>query len=297
VRRMFALVFLLLTVAAAPRGIQEIPVLRDPRSTDARETALLNEPDSLKIAVIGDNGTGDRPQYEVGSQMAAARETFSFELVLMAGDNMYGSQDPEDFVKKFEQPYAALLKSGVRFFASLGNHDKPSNASYAGFNMNGERYYTFARQHVRFYVFDTNMMDRKQLEWIERTLAEPHDGWKICLFHHPLYSNAGRHGSNVELRVALEPLMVRHGVSVVFAGHDHIYERMKPQKGITHFVIGNSGKLRKGDLDPSPTSAAGFDRDHAFMLVEIAGNEMRFQTISRTGRVVDSGAIRRRPLT
>jgi hypothetical protein len=263
-------------------------------SPTAQEIPLLREADSLKFAVIGDNGTGDRPQYEVGAQMSAARATFPFEMVLMAGDNMYGSQEPGDFVTKFARPYAPLLAAGVPFFATLGNHDKQSNASYKGFNMDGQRYYTFERQRVRFYVFDTNLMDSKQLEWIARTLAEPHDGWKICLFHHPLYSDAGRHGSNVELRVVLEPLLVRHGVSVAFTGHDHVYERVKPQKGITHFVIGNSGKLRKGDLVQSPTLAAGFDQDQAFMLVEIAGNVMRFQTISRTGRVVDSGVIGRR---
>jgi hypothetical protein len=55
----------------------------------------------------------------------------------MAGDNMYGRQEPPAFVTKFERPYAALLTVGVPFFATLGNHDKPANASYAGFNMNG----------------------------------------------------------------------------------------------------------------------------------------------------------------
>jgi 3',5'-cyclic AMP phosphodiesterase CpdA len=280
---MIALLFLLLGASTWLPAAQEIPVLQ--------------AADSLKFAVIGDNGTGDRPQYDVGAQMAAARATFPFEMVLMAGDNMYGRQEPQDFLTKFERPYALLLGAGVPFYATLGNHDKQSNASYKGFNMNGQRYYTLVRQHVRFYVFDTNLMDSQQLEWIERTLAEPHDGWKICLFHHPLYSDAGRHGSNVELRVALEPLLVRYGVSVAFTGHDHVYERVKPQKGITHFVIGNSGMLRKGDLEPSSTLAAGFDQDQAFMLVEIAGNVMRFQTISRTGRVVDSGVVGRRPQT
>jgi 3',5'-cyclic AMP phosphodiesterase CpdA len=263
----------------------------------AQEVPLLREADSLKLAVIGDNGTGDRPQYDVGAQMAAARATFPFEMVLMAGDNMYGRQEPDDFIKKFEQPYAPLLQAGIPFYATLGNHDKPTNVSYKGFNMNGARYYAFTRKLVRFYVFDTNLMDAKQIEWIEQALAEPHEGWKICLFHHPLYSDAGRHGPNIELRVALEPLMVRYGVQVAFTGHEHIYERLQPQKGITYFIVGSSGQLRRGDLTNSPDVAGGFDQDQAFMLVEIAALEMRFQTISRTGRVVDSGAIRRRPQT
>ena len=62
----------------------------------------------------------------------------------------------------------------------------------------------------------------------------------MCFFHHPLYSHAGRHGGNVALRVALEPLLLKHGVDVVFAGHDHVYERVKPQKGITYFVSGSA---------------------------------------------------------
>jgi hypothetical protein len=35
-------------------------------------------------------------------------------------------------------------------------------------------------------------------------------------------------------------------VNVVFSGHDHVYERIKPQKGIYYFVSGSAGQLRKG---------------------------------------------------
>ncbi len=234
---------------------------------------------------------------EVGRQMAAARATFPFEFVIALGDNMYGRQDPPDFVTKFQKPYQALLQSGVRFYGALGNHDKPENRSYPGFNMGGERFYTFVRQNVRFIVLDTNVLDPKQLAWTEETLRDSREAWKIAYFHHPLYSNGGRHGSDVELRVVLEPLFVKYGVSVVFASHDHIYERLKPQKGITHFVEGSSGRFRKGDLEASPTTAAGFDQDRTFMLVEIAGNQMSFRTISRTGTTVDSGVISRRQTT
>jgi 3',5'-cyclic AMP phosphodiesterase CpdA len=253
--------------------------------------------DSLRFAVIGDNGTGERPQFEVASQMAAARATFPFEMVLMLGDNMYGRQEAQDFIDKFQRPYAALLRENVPFFGTLGNHDKPGNRDYPGFNMNGQRYYSFVRKNVTFFVFDSNALDAKQVSWIEDVLARPAPGWKICVFHHPLYSDAGRHGSNVDLRVVLEPIMVRHGVDVVFSGHEHIYERLTPQKGIHYFIAGSSGQLRKGDLVPSPTMAAGFDEDQAFMLIEIVRADMQFRAISRTGRVVDSGVIRRVPQT
>jgi 3',5'-cyclic AMP phosphodiesterase CpdA len=253
--------------------------------------------DSLKFAVIGDNGNGSRAQYEVGAQMAAARAAFPFEFVIMLGDNLYGRQEPRDFVDKFERPYATLLEAGVLFYAALGNHDRPENRSYKRFNMAGERYYTFARKNVRFFVFDTNLMDAQQLAWIGKTLEQSQDDWKIAYFHHPIYSDGDRHGSNVELRVLLEPLLVRHRVNVVFSGHEHIYERTVPQNGITYFVEGSGGQLRKGGVTPSSLTASAYAEDQTFMLVEIAGDRLRFRTVSRVGRTVDSGVIDRRPPT
>ena len=260
-------------------------------------TPLPGADGSVKFAVIGDNGTGETPQYDVGRQMASARTRFPFEFVIMLGDNMYGRQEARDFVDKFEKPYAALLQAGIPFYATLGNHDRPENRDYKGFNMGGQRYYTYVRSNVRFFVFDSNEVDPQQLKWIKDTLAQSNDAWKICYFHHPLYSDAGRHGPDVELRVTLEPLLVKAGVNVVFSGHEHVYERIRPQKGITYFVDGSGGQLRKGDMEPSAQTAASFDQDLTFMLVEIAGDRMVFQTISRTGRIVDSGTVSRRPTT
>ena len=108
----------------------------------------------------------------------------------------------------------------------------------------------------------------------------------------PLYSNADRHGSSVDLRLRLEPIFQKFGVDVVFSGHDHVYERLHPQKGIVYFVSGAAGQLRRGNMSPSQQTAASFDQDQSFMLVEVAGAEMNYQAITRTGRVVDSGVIR-----
>ena len=99
--------------------------------------------------------------------------------------------------------------------------------------MNGQRYYTYARNNVRFFALDSTLMDPKQLDWIDAALRDAREDWKICYFHHPLYSNAARHGSSVDLRVLLEPLFVKHGVNVVFSGHDHVYERSSRRRAST----------------------------------------------------------------
>ncbi len=262
-----------------------------PSEFRAQELSVPNKPDSLKFAAIGDNGTGEQPQYDIADQMQSWHRRFAFDMVIMLGDNLYGSQRPADFAQKFERPYKQLLDLGVKFYASLGNHDKTSNDRYQLFNMGGERYYTYARRNVRFFVLDSNQVDRLQLVWVENALKDAREAWKIAYFHHPLYSDGGRHGSEVELRVLLEPLFVKYGVNVVYSGHDHIYERVKPQKGISYFVSGAGGELRRGDLKRSTITAAGFDEDRSFMLNEIAGDDLFFQAISRTGQTVDQGVI------
>ena len=257
----------------------------------AEATSLPNRPESLKFAVIGDNGTGERPEYEVAAQMTTKRAGFPFDMVIMLGDNLYGRQQPGDFIQKFSRPYAPLLDAGVKFYAALGNHDQQTNRNYEPFNMGRERYYTYARANVRFFVLDSNYLDPAQFTWIDGALNAAKEEWKICYFHHPLYSDGRTHGSEVDLRVRLEPLFVKYGVDVVFSGHDHVYERITPQKGIQYFVSGSAGQLRKGDVKRSAMTAAAFDQDQSFMLVEVAGTDLFFEAISRTGQTVDSGVI------
>jgi 3',5'-cyclic AMP phosphodiesterase CpdA len=262
-------------------------------STAGIVASLPNRPGTVKLAVIGDNGTGDDAQYQVADQMVRSRQQFPFDLVLMLGDNFYGAQRPSDLVKKFERPYKPLLDAGVRFQAAIGNHDEPDSVDYPPLNMGGRRYYTFAVDQVRFFVIDTNSLDPRQLQWLEAALESSREAWKISYFHHPLYSSASRHGSGIDVRLRLEPLLIKYGVNVVFSGHDHIYERLKPQKGITYFVCGSGGQLRKGDLERSDLTAAGYDQDQTFTLVEIDGDQLFFETITRTGVTVDAGSVRR----
>ena len=265
-----------------------------PAAASAQELRLPNQQGSLKVAVIGDAGQPGSGQTAIAKQMAEWRTRFPFELVLMTGDNLYGRERPRDYQEKFEIPYKPLLDAGVKFYASLGNHDDDGQTQYKLFNMDGKKYYSFKPKNgVRFFALDSNYVDPAQLEWLEKELAASGSDWKVAFFHHPLYSSGETHGSADLQRKLLEPVFLKHGVDVVITGHEHFYERIKPQKGIAHFIVGSSAKLRKGDLKKSPLTAYGNDATYAFMLVEFVGDEMHFQAINGQGATIDAGSIRR----
>jgi predicted MPP superfamily phosphohydrolase len=261
----------------------------------ALKITLPNQKDSVHFAVIGDSGTGGSDQRQVARQLTAAHAIFPFEIVLMMGDNLYGSNGPRDYLKKFEEPYKPLLDAKVKFYAALGNHDDGTEVMYKPFNMNGEKYYTFKplKASVRFFALDSNYMSPEQLGWLDKELAASKSDWKIMFFHHPLYAS-GRHGSNDALRDQLEPLFLKYGVDAVFAGHEHFYERIKPQKGIYYFVSGGAAKLRRGDIERTGLTEKGFDTGYHFMLIEVTDKVLYFQTISDQGVTIDSGALPRR---
>ena len=258
----------------------------------APRLTLPNRKDSVKFLIIGDTGTGTEKQKELADIMVRSRAAFPYEFVLMMGDNMYGGEKPADFKTKFEDVYRPILDQQVKFYASLGNHDEPAQRFYEFFNMNGKEYYRFTQANAAFYALNSNYMDKKQLKWLEDELAKDTSEWKIAFFHHPPYSSGGKHGSDTQLREVLEPIFVKYGMNVALTGHEHFYERIKPQKGVYYFISGAGGKLRPGDVkENSPLTEKYFDKDMSFMLAEIVNNQMFFQAISRTGETVDSGIL------
>ena len=284
------------TFLAATLALAAWPFRIDAEEIVDPDITLPTLKDSVKFAVIGDSGSGSSRQYETGRQLIAAHGKFPFSFVLMLGDNIYGGETPRDLKKKFELPYSPLLQADVPFYATLGNHDDAQvQLSYKPFHLDGRRYYTFKKGHVQFFVLDSTYVGKEQIGWFESELVKSDAQWKIAYMHHPIYSSGRTHGSDMPLRAALEPILIGQGVDVVLAGHEHFYERIKPQHGIQYFTAGSAGKLREGNIRTrSILTAAGFDSDLSFMLMEIAGDQLSYQVISRLGKTVDHGSMLRR---
>jgi hypothetical protein len=260
-------------------------------SSETLKVSLPVTEGSVRFAIIGDTGSGTDKQQQIADMMVRYKKVFPFEFILMLGDNLYGGESAKDYDKKFESVYKVLLDEKLKFYAALGNHDDANQRMYDHFNMNGKEYYSFKKGKATFYALNSNYMDKKQVDWLESELSKNNTEWKICFFHHPPYSSGKAHGPDQQLKEVVEPIFVKHGVDVVFCGHEHFYERLKPQKGIHYFISGAGGKLREGGVGASQLSAKSFDQDLHFMLIEIVDDKMHFQVISRTGKTVDSGTI------
>lgn len=286
-KKLLLVCVLLLLAGAAGAGVRE-----------------QNKIERLTFAVIGDTGTGEKAQFDIAAQMMATRLKTPFDTVIMLGDNIYGGGKPQYFKPRFEDPYKDLLEAGVKFYAALGNHDAPyadEHAKYPKFNMGGNRYYSFQRNNgfVEFFALDTTEQDgasmsEAQLKWVKDALSSSKAYWKIAYFHHAIYSSGKMHPPYFKLRSQLEPLFVEHKVNAVFAGHFHVYERLKPQKGIQYYVAGSGGKLMKGNLNRnSEVFATGNDQVQIFLLAEIEGGEMVVTAIDLSGKVVDRSRVSR----
>ena len=257
----------------------------------------------VTFAVIGDTGTGDEAQLAVARQMVSRREKTPFEFVLMLGDNIYETGDPKYIKPRFEEPYKDLLAAGVKFYAVLGNHDiikgTAFQTNYENFNMGGKRYYNFTKGGVgdsnllEFFALDSNLLNEDQLAWLEEKLKTSKAQWKVAFCHHSIYSSSKMHRPYLKLRNQLEPLYLKYGVKVVFAGHGHAYERVKPQKGVHYFTEGASGEIKRKSLDRgNPLFAAGEDMINTFLTVVVSNDEMKVEAIGADGRLIDSTIIK-----
>ncbi len=266
-----------------------------PEPIVASPSPVANDADLvLRFAVTADGGAADANQRLVGQAMADWQRRYPYDLVLMAGDNIYNSGELSKIKEAFETPYAELLKRGVKFRAVLGNHDIRTDhgdrqVEYPAFNMGG-RYYTFSQANCQFFALETNVdVDWKaQLAWLERELAASKAAVKIVYGHHPVYAS-GHYGTDQAMVARLAPLFKKYGVQLYINGHEHHYERTQPIDGTTYLITGNGGAHLR-PVGKSPFTEFAISR-HGFSLIEVRQTKIVIQGIDLNGKEVDRGEV------
>ena len=291
-----ALLGMVSTAGPVPTSVETPQTAQKPQAAPAVE--LPNRPGSLKFGVIGDFGNGSRQQTELGAQMTKLRARFPFEFVITVGDNIYGGDRPQDMRKKFELPYKALLDGGVKFYASLGNHDdrgtsplrivqhgRPDVLHVQG--ADGGRPVLCPRDRLPERA--AGGLAREGARELERATGRSRTS-TIRSTRPASATGRTRTWPRCSNRSSSRPASASCSLATIISTSGR-----SRRQGIVHFVIGSGGQLRKGDIDRrTGLTAVGFDTDQAFLVAEIDGDQLYFNAISRLGTVIDSGVIERR---
>ncbi len=186
----------------------------------------------------------------------------------------------------------------IPIYSTTGNHDRKENMKdslyFKFFSLpvnnfdHSEAYYSFNIGDAHFISLNSYLSFdscSSQYKWLAEDLKQSaHYKWKIIFIHEPFYSS-GKHGSNIHQRRALSPLFEKGDVRLVFAGHDHLYERTKSIKGVTYIVAGGGGaSLYNATMEKW---LAKIDKNHHFCKVRIAGDRCEVTMIRSDGTVGD----------
>lgn len=251
-------------------------------------------PDSTRtigILAFGDSGSGSTDQASLFTRMFE----FPYQLIIHTGDMAYDDGTIGQFEANVFGVYSELFRN-VPVFPVPGNHEyntqggAPFRSVFALPGDSGERWYSYDWGRVHFAALDTQADIATQARWLDRDLAMAQQPWKIVYMHKPPYSSGSR-GSDVDLRRALAPVLEKHRVQLVLAGHDHDYERTKPQNGVTYVVTGGGGK---GTRDVGTSSFTAFsDEVIHFVYLEVGVDQLVLHAIDAMGTEFDSVVIAR----
>ncbi|MCC9078662.1 metallophosphoesterase [Litorilinea aerophila] len=263
----------------------------------------------LRFAVIGDYGNHSAN----AARVAALVNSWEPDFIITTGDNNYPDGEAAtidtnigQFYSQYIGNYQGSYGSGSptnRFWPSLGNHDwhtitcTGSTCTGAYFDYftlpNNERYYDVDLGLVHLYALDSDRDEpdgrnssSAQAQWLQARLAESTSCYDLVYFHHPPYSS-GRHGSNSNLQWPF----ASWGAEAVFAGHDHLYERLEAD-GIPYFVNGAGGASlytfdNLGNLPTGVTSVVRYNGDHGAMLVTATPTGITYEFYNADGVQID----------
>jgi acid phosphatase type 7 len=250
-------------------------------------------PDSnapIRFLAFGDSGGGGSDQRTLAEQMY----NFPYSMIVHTGDIAYDSGTIGEFEDTVFRMYAPIFRH-IPFFPAAGNHEyktmsgAPFRAVFA-LPGDGEKWYSYDWGRIHFVALDTEADYATQARWLDADLTATALPWKIVYFHKPPYSN-GQHGSDISLRNALQPVLTKHRVQLVLAGHDHDYERIHPQQGVQHIVTGGGGV---GTRPVGASSFTAFSEDVIhFVYADVRVDELVLHAIDANGTEFDSVVVSR----
>ena len=256
-------------------------------------TPVPDAPGSYRVAVMGDMGEGSAAEERTAAQVLKWKPTH----VATVGDNVYPLGREKDWAKRFDPQFAALRMS-TTWMPALGNHDYYAGDLTPYFNrfphLKGQAYYSWNLGPAQFFVLDSEQrLDgaSAQQAWLAAELAKSTAAYKVIQMHRPMVSSrAGSIGRN--MYGSLGPLLAKHGVQLVLAGHEHGYERSKVVNGTLHMVSGGGGAATYGYPGRQPDTSAVRGARHHHLQLSFDDTQMVVRAVDDRGAVMDTTIVK-----
>ncbi len=271
-------------------------------------TAPAARSGKFSFLAFGDSGACS-PEQQTLIQLMAAETDVS--MVVHVGDLAY----PDGTLGEFEAAYYGMnapLMSRLPFFPTPGNHEYNTDAAspYLAGAVTPEsgvpsadqgRYYSFNWGNAHFVSLDSNLLGTSSsaamLAWLDADLAAAGSFWRIVFLHHTPYPTGFHLGDPIcdAVQRLVNPIVERHGVQLVLAGHEHAYERTYPLAGnqpvessepsTTYVVTGGGG----GAMESAGTSPqCGFSvQAFHYVRVDVDGESLTLTAIGLDGGEID----------
>lgn len=247
---------------------------------------------SFRFAVYGDTRSNPAENDKVLSQM----HSYNPEFIVNTGDEVSSGSSASDWAEFFN--VISKYSNDTCYWPSIGNHDLPAGTDFnyrKYFSLpNNERWFSFDYANSHFAVLDTESPyenGTEQNDWLKADLGEANNrsGWTFVMFHRPPYSSGGGHGSDLDVRRALDYVFVENNVTAVFNSHDHIYEHADPGNGVQYFVTGGGGApLYSAGTSWFTVKSASV---HHFLILDVTEDRVTITCIMDDGEVIDTVEI------
>ena len=253
--------------------------------------ALKKIEGGFTFAVIGDNRAG-KSYDDIYRELIAQAMKHNLDFMVHTGDMIRSPK--EEYWEHFKAISKAVT---VPYFFVVGNHDVEDKKSEGFYKKRldlpgNELYYSFPVGDSLFIVLDSKLPGQnhkviaEQYEWLKGVLSSSGNKHKFVFIHHPLFPDKGRghhYGESLDKfpkeRGRLHALFIKHKVTMVFQGHEHLYLR-NTVNGITYIISGGGGSPLYAE-----ESNGGF---HHFVLVTVDGDTVSGKVIDSQGTVRDT---------
>jgi predicted phosphodiesterase len=289
---------------------------------------------NFRFAAFGDNRPDVDwvPQFHWNPILAETAAT-NPAFVLHTGDLVKEGSDTNQWNTFFENSHPFFTTIPV--MACLGNHDDgPAPGDGSNYNQlfafprnslsNTEDFYFFTYGDAIYVSLSSisheggNPPFSDQAAWLDKVLTDNPRRWKFVFLHHPPFTSHAKfdliwtqvefnHPPNeAQQNEALVPVFDKHHVDIVFAGHNHYYERLGPMvggpkpdqgtpvggfsMGTVYVITGGAGAMVYDEFDVLGIdidliswvcgSAAGSEicsGDHHYVIVDIEDNVAHYE--------------------